>query len=232
MEKEIVAGAIFLLTLISPTPTPPAQTSQTSQIEEMQIYSVEEEDSLISIAKKELGSEDFWTNIWNNNSWIENPSLIEENWKLKIRNEKSGETQEAEELKPELKEKLKSLAINVFPIIAISQPQASTAAASTTTQTSPKPTITVTTGPLNDIQINFLGNCESGMSAGRNSGNGYFGAFQFAPGTWASMGTGYERADLAPLEVQIEATQRLVQRSNIFTQFPGCAAKMRDLGLL
>ena len=87
-------------------------------------------------------------------------------------------------------------------------------------------------GPLNDAQISFLGNCESGMTAGRNSGNGYFGAFQFSPGTWRSMGTGYERADLAPLEVQTEAVQRLVSRSNIYGQFPACSRRMQALGLL
>lgn len=85
---------------------------------------------------------------------------------------------------------------------------------------------------LTDVQIQFLGNCESGMTATRNSGNGYYGAFQFSISTWNSMGTGYARADLAPLEVQIDAVQRLLSRSSIFTQFPGCAIKMRAAGLI
>ena len=85
---------------------------------------------------------------------------------------------------------------------------------------------------LTEDQMNFLGNCESGMRAERNSGNGYYGAFQFSIGTWNSMGTGYERADLAPMEVQKDAVQRLLQRSSIFTQFPGCSARMRALGLI
>ena len=85
---------------------------------------------------------------------------------------------------------------------------------------------------LNDAQIQFLGNCESGMRPETNTGNGYYGAFQFSYGTWQSMGTGYERADLAPLEVQKDAVQRLLSRSSIFTQFPGCARKMRSLGLI
>lgn len=85
---------------------------------------------------------------------------------------------------------------------------------------------------LSDEAITFLGNCESGMTATRNSGNGYYGAFQFSISTWNSMGTGYERADLAPLEVQIEAVQRLVARSNIYGQFPACAQKMRSAGLI
>jgi resuscitation-promoting factor RpfB len=87
-------------------------------------------------------------------------------------------------------------------------------------------------GPLSLQQITYLGNCESGMTANRNSGNGYYGAFQFSIGTWNAMGTGYARADLAPLEVQISAVQKLLSRSSIYTQFPGCARKMSAAGLI
>lgn len=87
-------------------------------------------------------------------------------------------------------------------------------------------------GPLSAAQIQFLGNCESGMTATRNSGNGYYGAFQFSAGTWTAMGTGYARADLAPLDVQIQAVQQLLSRSSIFSQFPGCANSMVAAGLL
>ncbi len=87
-------------------------------------------------------------------------------------------------------------------------------------------------GPLSEEQINFLGNCESGMTANRNSGNGYYGAFQFSESTWNSQGTGYARADLAPLEVQKQAVQRLLSGSSIHGQFPGCAAQMSAQGLL
>lgn len=85
---------------------------------------------------------------------------------------------------------------------------------------------------LTPEQITFLGNCEAGMDPTKNTGNGYYGAFQFSYGTWQSMNTGYERADLAPLEVQIDAVQRLLQRSSIYTQFPACARKMQSLGMI
>ena len=85
---------------------------------------------------------------------------------------------------------------------------------------------------LSDAQITFLGTCESGMRPETNTGNGYFGAFQFSIATWNAMGTGFERADLAPLDVQINAVQKLLSRSSIFTQFPGCANKMRNAGLI
>lgn len=85
---------------------------------------------------------------------------------------------------------------------------------------------------LNEEQIQFLGRCEAGMDPAKNTGNGYYGAFQFSYGTWQSMNTGYERADMAPLEVQIDAVQRLLARSSIYTQFPGCAKLMQSQGLI
>lgn len=223
MEKEIVAGAIFLLAFLSPTPASPslggpAPALQTPQIKQETItYAVQEKDTLGSIAEKNYGSGEFWTNIWNDNEWIEDPDVIEKTWKLKIQKEKP---EKPADIKKELSEKI---AKRQTAYVSVQRPLA---------QTEVKPVVTGTTGPLNDTQINFLGNCESGMTAGRNSGNGYYGAFQFSPGTWRSMGTAYARADLAPLEVQIDATQRLVSRSSIYTQFPGCSAQMRASGLL
>jgi len=85
---------------------------------------------------------------------------------------------------------------------------------------------------LTSEQITYLGNCEAGMDPTKNTGNGYYGAFQFSYGTWQSMNTGYERADLAPLEVQIDAVQRLLQRSSIYTQFPACARNMQTQGII
>lgn len=85
---------------------------------------------------------------------------------------------------------------------------------------------------LTDEQIQFLGNCEAGMDPTKNTGNGYYGAFQFSYGTWNSMNTGYERADMAPLEVQVDAVQRLLQRSSIYNQFPGCARQMAAQGII
>lgn len=70
-----------------------------------------------------------------------------------------------------------------------------------------------------------LRNCEAGGDYTRNSGNGYYGAYQFSASTWRSMGTGYERADLAPPAVQDDAAQRLQARSG-WGQWPACTRKL------
>lgn len=73
-----------------------------------------------------------------------------------------------------------------------------------------------------------LADCESHGNPGANTGNGYYGAFQFTIDTWNSMDTGFARADLAPYSVQLGAAQRLQARSG-WGQWPACA---RKLGLL
>lgn len=92
-----------------------------------------------------------------------------------------------------------------------------------------------TGGPLSDAQITALGMCESGMTATRNSGNGFYGAFQFMPSTWRSVAPTPYNGGMpheAPLDAQKQAVQTLLSRSSIYTQFPGCARKMTASGVL
>ncbi len=69
--------------------------------------------------------------------------------------------------------------------------------------------------------------CESGNNYARNSGNGYFGAYQYNLSTWANFG-GYARPDLAPPSVQDEKA-RQTQAARGWRPWPTCAHK---LGLL
>lgn len=110
-------------------------------------------------------------------------------------------------------------------------PQPTIVVVPSVTQT-PAPIVINAASPISDDAITYLGNCEAGMNPARNSGNGYYGAFQFSYGTWKSMNTGYERADLAPIEVQEAAVKQLLQRSSIYNQFPGCSRKMHAAGLI
>lgn len=92
-----------------------------------------------------------------------------------------------------------------------------------------------TGGPLNEEQITALGMCESGMTANRNSGNGFYGAFQFMPATWRNNAPEEYKDVLphqAPLDAQKQAVQNLLSRSSIYTQFPGCAKKMSSQGII
>jgi hypothetical protein len=69
--------------------------------------------------------------------------------------------------------------------------------------------------------------CEAGSIYTRNSGNGYYGAYQFNIGTWNGYG-GYARADLAPASVQDAKFMETYNRRG-WSPWPACS---RKLGLM
>ena len=66
--------------------------------------------------------------------------------------------------------------------------------------------------------------CESGGNYAINTGNGYYGAYQFAPGTWASLGFGGLPNQASPL-IQDAAVIKL-WRVTGWSSWPGCAASL------
>ena len=68
--------------------------------------------------------------------------------------------------------------------------------------------------------------CESGGNYRANTGNGYYGAYQFAASTWQSLGHGGRASDAAP-HVQDAAALRLASTKG-WSQWPACS---RTLGL-
>ena len=71
-----------------------------------------------------------------------------------------------------------------------------------------------------------LRTCESHGDYTENTGNGYYGAYQFSVGTWRSLGYA-GMPHTAPPAQQDEAAKRLQARSG-WKQWPACA---RQLGL-
>jgi hypothetical protein len=76
---------------------------------------------------------------------------------------------------------------------------------------------------VNDVWVR-LRHCEAGGNYSRNSGNGYYGAYQFSPGTWHSLGYSGLPSD-APPQTQDEAAHRLQQRSG-WGQWPACSRRV------
>lgn len=66
--------------------------------------------------------------------------------------------------------------------------------------------------------------CESGGNYAINTGNGYSGAYQFAAGTWNSLGFGGMPYQAAPW-IQDQAVIKLWQ-SQGWAPWPGCAASL------
>ena len=66
-----------------------------------------------------------------------------------------------------------------------------------------------------------LRECESGDRYGADTGNGYYGAYQFTAGTWASLGFSGLPSQ-APPALQDRAAQELEARRG-WSQWPACA---------
>ena len=81
-------------------------------------------------------------------------------------------------------------------------------------------------GPASGVWAS-LRQCESGGDYAIDTGNGFYGAYQFTAQTWRAMGTGYAYANDAPYWVQDAAAQKL-QRMSGWGQWPACT---RMLGL-
>jgi Transglycosylase-like domain len=69
-----------------------------------------------------------------------------------------------------------------------------------------------------------LRNCEAGGRYDRNSGNGYFGAYQMSAGTWHGLGYSGLPHQASP-EVQDEAARKLQARSG-WGQWPACSRRV------
>jgi hypothetical protein len=77
--------------------------------------------------------------------------------------------------------------------------------------------------PLGGVWLE-LRDCESGDNYQTNTGNGFYGAYQFAGATWSGLGLPGIASD-APYWVQDEAAQRL-QAQYGWTPWPACSAAL------
>jgi len=105
------------------------------------------------------------------------------------------------------------------PVVAAAgQPAGPPAASGSATLTSASP---IPTGTLTQ---DFAGirNCESGGNYADDTGNGYYGAYQFSLGTWEGVG-GSGLPSSAPAAVQDALAYRLYQRDG-WGPWPACAA--------
>lgn len=69
-----------------------------------------------------------------------------------------------------------------------------------------------------------LRECESSNNYATNTGNGYYGAYQYDLQTWDNYG-GYSRPDLAPGSVQ-DAKAAETQSDRGWSPWPACSAKL------
>jgi hypothetical protein len=151
-------------------------------------YTVQDGDTLSSIAESHLGSASAWPAIWQiNQVALANPDAIT-----------IGETL-------------------LIPPMGTPVPPAPHVAAAPVAVPAPAPAKPATQHsavvPAISMPINWdaVARCESGGNWHINTGNGFYGGLQFDYGTWLSNGGGAyaSRADLASREQQIDIANRV-----------------------
>jgi hypothetical protein len=84
------------------------------------------------------------------------------------------------------------------------------------------PTAVAASGPATPAQLLALRECESGNNYQSDTGNGYYGAYQFALSTWLALGFSGLPSQ-APPSVQDQAAEELLARAG-WGQWPVCSA--------
>jgi Transglycosylase-like domain len=97
------------------------------------------------------------------------------------------------------------------------------AAASAAAAAAATPPVAAGSGELGGVWLE-LRDCESDDDYSIDTGNGYYGAYQFALSTWLGLGYTGLPSDAAPA-VQDQAAVRLQARSG-WGQWPACSAKL------
>ncbi len=120
--------------------------------------------------------------------------------------------------------------------LALPAPDPTTTTTVPTTTTTTVPTTTTTTVPTTTTTLAAaaatpsggvwaeLRQCESGGNYADNTGNGYYGAYQFSLPTWESLGLSGLPSDASPA-TQDAAAAELQARSG-WGQWPACSARL------
>ncbi len=236
----VFASTFIFASSVSPVQNavPTKTFTQMVPVRQYVSYQTGVNESLKAISQRYYGSDAYWQNIWNDNPEIINPDVLESGVYLNLKADKPEKTSPLNSVlltlqkEKEAKEKKAAEAMRIAKEKELRLAQEALTKPTEAPIPTQQPVVAPQAGGISEEALNYLGSCEAGMDPTKNTGNGYYGAFQFSYGTWKSMNTGYERADLAPLEVQKAAVRQLLNRSSIYTQFPGCAAKMRGAGLI
>jgi transglycosylase-like protein/LysM domain-containing protein len=188
----------------------PARIVAAQREQQRKRYVVEQGDTLSAIAKRaKLPS---WRPIWDLNKTIEHPNLIHPGQRL---------------LLPARGEKVKHRPLPtmaVTRVVAEERPAAPASNSGSGSGSGSGNSSATASAPAGGGVWDSLAQCESGGNWGINTGNGYSGGLQFAPGTWRAHG-GTGSAHNASREEQIRVAER-VRASQGWGAWPACSAKL------
>jgi hypothetical protein len=185
----------------------PAKIVAAKRDQQRKQYVVKRGDSLSAIAKRaKLPS---WRPLWDLNKSIEHPNLIHPGQRL---------------LLPAKGEKVKHRPLPAMALTRVVALERAAAAAPSGSASSAQRSTATASAPAGGGVWDRLAQCESGGNWGINTGNGYSGGLQFAPGTWSAHG-GTGSAHNASRAEQIRVAER-VRASQGWGAWPACSARL------
>lgn len=230
-NTTVLTTVLASLLIASPQPAQPQVTLNTWLTLQPTVYEVKRGDSLSTIAQEVYGDSEYWTVLWKDNTWIENPKILYSEWKLAIRKEKPQQLETV--LPPDLEKKLAALQEQAriqlqTAYIPESKANAQTSAVVSEPHPSNYDEVYKAAGEKYVVPWQILYGLhltESGLQGSGNiknkSGTGATGPMQFMPSTWRAYGVdgnGDGNADIANVEDAIYGAANYLQKHGSLQQ--------------
>jgi hypothetical protein len=183
-------------------------------------YIVRRGDSLSKIAQREYHQRNDWPAIWRQNrDKVHNPSFITVGERLII------------PVRHHVSARLMAVAMNAIPkpppppAPVVSSAPVAGSAPSYAPAPAPAPVVAAPAAPASGVNWDAIAQCESGGNWSIDTGNGFSGGLQFAPGTWAANGGGQyaSSASGATRSQQIAVAENVLASQGIGA-WPVCGA--------
>lgn len=235
MGNNVLAATLATVLALTPQPSAPADTISLNSWENLRptLYVVQKGDSLSTIAQKVYGNDDFWTVLWKDNQWIENPTVLYSEWQLVLRKDSP---QQIDTVLPEnLSQKLATARaqeqITIAAFVATAQVKPREISVQTA-QGEPRPSdydaVYKAAGDQYGVPWQVLYGLhltESGLRGTgeiyNKQGTGATGPMQFMPGTWRAYGVdgdGDGQANIHDVEDAIYGAANYLQKHGSLQQ--------------
>jgi hypothetical protein len=221
-----IATTVFLSSTFSPiasSSSPQVALTRVLPEKNFVAHTVENGETLKTIARDYYKDEKYWTTVWNDNDFIKDPEKLEAGWLISIRAMQPGKP---EELKPELAKRL--LEIEPDRSYALPPPPAPLPATPSSYDE-----IYKQAGAKYGIPWQILYGIHMTETGGRNGaiasgyGSGAQGPMQFMPGTWKSYAVDGDGNGVADIN---DATDAIYAAANFIAKHGSVEAGLRSYG--
>lgn len=191
---------------------------------------VESNQTLSSIATVLYGRKEYWTLVWKDNAWIENPNYIQTGWKLRVRSEKPKleETGLSEDLaqrytmlsRPKIARQIAAASVDL--VHHEPQPSIPSASSQQDLKSSDFDDLYKKAGEKYNVPWQVLYGIhltETGLRGSspitNHGGSGATGPMQFMPGTWLAYGQDCNNdgvADITNVEDAVCGAANFIQK--------------------